>query len=386
MAEFGGMVDTAITKLKGCVDSYGRIIDGRESDITESIGTITGSLGIDMTTTTVTDPELGEYQAVQVGEHICTSPDDIYDEVYEAGGDMTVDNFFTGSSNLCAGILSTTGGEYLAKAFTFAAPNANLRFEKNSEDLHAYDVIGPDFKIKIEEAITGTRPARIYIYSEYAPYEYYTMEPFNSQYCYHLSTPLCFIRYYLYKGGSGDCYLKGYYSNDTTPFDQEHPEQAEEEFENVSMNILKGYVSANGSYVLEKDSKNYGGFSIVGVEPKMTKEKSEDEDYSFTFKTSSASNYATVVWKTDGSPLHVSLNSATRKWGKENANENCRRLITNSSNQILALAPLFTPGSHEFGSINSYWSMVIFKDGTYDLSVTDGLNYRYDHGFVLSTG
>lgn len=385
MSAFGGMVDGALSRLQGYVEAgTGKLLPDKEDLANTAINEIKSVLNIDISLETIEDPEhpSQSYQAIKVGDEICTSSDMIYTDVTALGEGSTIDAFYAGESDLCVGVLSTTGGEYLAKAFTFSSGSygygANLQYRADPIDEHVFHVTCPNFKIKIEEA-TENNPARVTLSVTSDLYDL-PVEPFNSE---HYSQNAPYLRYYIFKGDSGDCYFKGYYSNNAAEID---PENAYEEFKDVTMNIF----SFDNNSVLQKSTNiNGGGFAIVGMEQKVS--ISDDQidndrimpDYEYKSTSSGPSDYAFVLWALDGAPLIACLTPKTKEYSKRYSCDAYRRIMTNAVDQIVSLAPIFCPGTEYLASANSFWSLVISKDGMYDLTVEDSSKYRYDHGFAL---
>lgn len=386
MSAFGGMVDGALSRLQGYVEAgTGKLLPGKEELANTAINEIKYVLGIDISLETIEDPEdpSQSYQAIKVGDEICTSSDMIYTDVTALGEGSTIDAFYTGESNLCVGVLSTTGGEYLAKAFTFSSGSygygANLQYRADPDDEHVFHVTCPNFKIEIEEA-TENNPARVMLYVTSGLYDL-PVEPFNSEYYSQSGAP--YLRYYLFKGDSGDCYFKGYYSNNATEID---PENAYEEFKDITMNIF----SFDNDGVLQKETNvNGGGFAIVGMEQKVNVPDNQIDDdrvmpeSDYKSPSYGPSDYAFVLWGLDGAPLIACLTPKTKELSKRYSCDAYRRIMTNAVDQIVSLAPIFCPGTEYLASVNSFWSLVISKDGMYDLAVDDSSKYRYDHGFAL---
>lgn len=374
---FGTMMQDLLGSLSGYLDGNGVIIPGREDMVNEVIKQIRGE-GIDVSVVSVENPETHEMESkIQMAEYtnpegevipatVYDSPSAMYDGVTAAGEGSTLNDYF-GTSDIYIGVLSTGGGEKLAKALTLAC-GAGLTYSK-SEGSHW--VNGSHFSIEIIEAADANSPPAIkgWLKPSADPKWVYIFD-----YDYAVANGCVAIKYIIRKGAQ-DCYLKGFYSrNDTEP--------TEADFSDISMNAFTGFIS--GVIHMRSDGhRGESGFSIVGVENKVDMSDVLSVTTGMSSWSISLDSYALVLWKDGGTPFFVAMAGFTDDWTEPYASTEWSRVVTGADDQVVSLAPIFNPGSYYYGSKNSFWAMIIAEEGEYELSLGTGGSYYYDHGFAL---
>ena len=376
---FGSRTESLLQELKGYISSDGSILDNWKEKATELVPELKELTGVDISIIDVENPETHEieqkiqaasYTNLDTGEivpaAIYNSPNELYDGVTAAGEFKTQTEYFN-DTDIYVGCLShlAGSGEKLARALTFAS-GANLKYSHtvHTDGSNVYYLRCPNFYIEIKEAKDESSQVSIKLVVTTQIGEPDAISPFND------ALGSKFIQYYIRRGSSGDCYLKGVYTDDPIAPDISTAETA---FADVTMNVFTGYSSGT-----VQKSGAYGGFALVAMDDKVSG-GSDEASYS----ASENRNYAFVLWRNNGTPFHIGYTYTVSKFNEDYASMSWNRIITNSDDQVVALAPIFNPGSGQAASADSMWSMIISKEGTYALSVGNGGTYFYDHGFAL---
>lgn len=378
---FGSRPESLLQELKGYVSSDGSILDNWKDKATELVPELKELTDVDISIIDVENPETHEieqkiqaasYTNLDTGEvvpaAIYNSPNELYDGVTAAGEFKTQTEYFN-DTDIYVGCLShlAGSGEKLARALTFAS-GANLKYS-HTDGTNVYRLSCSNFYILITEAADAASQVSIRLYVAPRTGGAESISPFNDEYAFD-TLGLKFIKYYIRRGSSGDCYLKGVYTDDPTAPDISTAETA---FADVTMNVFTGYSSGT-----VQKSGAYGGFALVAMDDKVSG-GSDEASYS----ASENRNYAFILWRVNGTPFHIGYMDPISKFNEGYASYSWNRIITNSDDQVVALAPIFNPGSGQAASADSMWSMIISKEGTYALSVGNGGTYFYDHGFAL---
>lgn len=387
---FGTDIMSKLQELTGSIGSDGSILPGKESTVNYLVGFIKAQGDVDISVVDVENPETGdiekkikmaEYVNPDTGEIVPETIYNSYTEVYDgitAAGEFKTSSEYFGDGDIYVGCLSTTGGEKLARALTFAS-GANLKYTPPSTSAPNVHVLTSQcFSIYITES-SGNAPATIRLAcpSVKTDGDEVPISPFNEVYA--TAQGLKYINYYIRKGSSGDCYLKGEYSS--VPYDTSST-TPEEDFANITMNVFISYNPVTGVLSMEN---NGGGFALVAMEDKVDRPEIIVGGVSVDWQQGYSENqdYAFVLWRYNGSPFLIGYPYTNSKWNADYASQCWNRILTNSEEQIVALAPIFNPGSRQTASKYSFWSMIISQEGSYLLSVGNGGTYFYDHGFAL---
>lgn len=380
---FGTDIMSKLQELTGSIGSDGSILPGKESTVNYLVSFIKAQGDVDISVVDVENPETGEIEKkIKMAEYVNPDTGEIvpetvynsYTEVYDgitAAGEFKTSSEYFGDGDVYIGVLSTAGsGEKLARALTFAS-GANLRYIPPDAGSPLTHVLSSRFfSIYITESSDGVTPVTIKLTCPTVKVSGTEYEDPISAFdeAYQIAQNLPFIKYYIRRGSSGDCYLKGFYANDDTA-------PSESDFADVTMNAFNDYNPITGDLSM---SGTGGGFALVAMEDKVS---SDSTDWSVSY--SENQNYAFVLWRINGTPFHIGYAGEVSKWNIDYASQCWRRIITNSDEQITALAPIFNQGSGQAASKYSFWSMIIPQDGAYLLSVGNGGTYFYDHGFAL---
>lgn len=369
MADIGSYILPYIQKLPGLVDSEGVIIPEQATEAQSTIEMLQ-SYYPDL------DISVDTNNRIVVANETCETPAQLQTKLLEEG-EKRAENEFFNNNGIYAGIITTTGVEEFARALTFAcgAKAVAAPFGTSS-----YSVTSEWFDIRVTPSIEGTPVSVKVNFGSTIMYDVFNYDTAISQ-----NAP--YLKYMICKGSKGDCYVKGYYTSDSTVPD---PDNVEEEFKDCEMGAFDYIIPQQGADpVLTMNAGarlDLGGFALVGMASMIDEKKVlGTSTWSSSAYYEAAERYSIVLWKKGGVPLVVHSNGLGRFLEEKFSGNPWKRVITNASSQIVSRAPIFTPGSRYYASIFSYWAMLSSKDGVYEFSTGDyGQSYRFDHGFVIS--
>lgn len=352
MAE--SLLTTYINELLGYVGDDGVILEDMETQVNTVIVKIEDLSGMEIS--------VDLSNRIIVNGVTCTSKNMLKQALTSEAERSDLSQFFSGT-NVEVGLLASTGGETLAKRLMAANGGTTSNKESFSFTYSAdaengvYTLSSSYFKIIIQEIREGqmanialTTPSgeqELLIFSEYEDFPY--------------------IQYYIYKGGSGDFFIKGVRTADAVEPD---PDTAEETFGDISMNQYGAGSGSVGNRPLVCNNNAEGGFAVIAMQNKQSDSSVTETD-----------SVAALVMNTNAAPLFIFMNDeaeATERWA---ANLEMRQSIVPSSENRVHLAPIFAPSCGLYTSRYSYWAAVAPMDGVYDLTADS--SYRYDHGFCL---
>lgn len=352
MAE--SLLTTYINELLGYVGDDGVILEDMETQVNTVIIKISDLSGMEVSV------DLSD--RIVVNGVTCTSKNMLKQALTSEAERSDLSQFFSGT-NVEVGLLGSTGGEMLAKRLMAANGGTTSSKESFSFTYSAdaengiYILSSSYFKIVVQET-REEQLANIFITS---PSKEQELMIFMDD------DPWPYIQYYIYKGGSGDFFIKGFRTADATEPD---PETAEETFVDISMNQYTAGSGGVGNRPIVCNNRAEGGFAVIAMQNKQSGSSITETD-----------SVAALIMNQSAAPLFIFMNDeaeVTERWA---ADLEMRQSIVPSSENRVHLAPIFAPSCGLYTSRYSYWAAVAPMDGVYDLTADS--SYRYDHGFCL---
>lgn len=352
MAE--SLLQTYYNDLLSHIEEDGTIKSGEEAQVNSVISNINELTGLDIS--------IDQTNHIVVNDVSQMSKADLTNALNAAAQATDLSQYFSGRSYE-VGMLNTTGGVELAKRLLAANGGSSVHTDamsfSYSEDTTngIYILSSANFSIEIHEQVN--EQARAVLIK--SPNGQRVIDIFQSD--------KTNIVYYIYKGGSGDFYMKGYCTNDETAPD---PETAEEDFAAIEMNrydISSTTVDEEEVFYI-RTSSDEGGFAVVCM-------KNEQEGAPITDTDSCAA----VIMGTGRKPLYLMMNDNSTFEEAWATGSSVRQSIVPSLGEKAHLAPIFAPSCELYTSRYSRWAMISPRDGMYDMSADS--KYRYDHGFCL---
>lgn len=340
--------------LKGYINGDGSIMEGMTEQFTGVANELSSYYGIPIT---ISDDGHVEADGVEY-----ESLDTFSNEYTEKAEQKTITNYFDTYRYYCGVITNeNSSADNFIKAIC-AASGADLHY---SALAGYYSATTKDNTFGFEaHAATNEDKALIRLIGTSAGIQ----SPFIDIMGNITSSVGSYLKYFIYKGSTGDCYFKCFYSSDTT---LPELDVAEDYFKDIHINA---YEIVPGSEVLTYELKhkdtNTGGVAII----KFSSVISGIEDQP----------YDVVLFSTFGSPLVVGLTEENIS-SYDTSNQIFYRAITNNDALAATAAPIYSPTSDPYVSENSYWGIISIKDGYYttNLGSQFGSSFVYDHGFML---
>lgn len=363
----GTLLSSKFQELKAYLGSDGKVIEGNEdkaNKLAEEIETLSGI-----------PVKIGGLGYVQIGSEEYTDVTAFSDAFTERAEKNTNSAYFPDGKQIYAGVLTSTDESVQNMVRAIAAASGNgiaLLGRYNSADrIGTLNDQEHGFSILITPS-DGQTHAQVYVAGpdQMDLYSGLTLPLFNEMI--PETSGKLNIMYFIFKGKSGDCYLKGFYTDSTTPPDEEN---AEDFFSECHMNCydITREIYSDGTYedtfILSDDP--YGGFAIISMVEKI-------EQKSFRHDLVLFSRKRTPLMCIHGE-IDIDLDLCVTEFNQ---------VITNNYDSASAPAPIYTPTTETYASEMSYWGIIVPKDGYYyidfDLSYY-GAKYVYDHGFVMRT-
>lgn len=349
--DWGSYASGLFGDLKECFNSDGSVIDGLRDKASSYASSLSGYL--DLPVSISEDGQITidgvEYDSLETFEA----------DYKEQTKDKIITNYFD-TYSFYRGVI--TDATNTAKDFIMAfcaATASEIQFAQSGDSWFARAA-----RVQfIATPATNEEPAHIYLQNTLGTSVDILANLSNSHGTY--------IAYFIYKGKSGDCYVKCYRTTTATLPSMEDTEAA---FKDISMNayqVTKTFDDPDWTYLLEHIPVNYGGFAFV--------------EFTSQFSGEEKSRYYDVVLFSDvGAPLAVGVTSDTLTDIKK-TNQGFKRNITNSSSLTAVAAPIYSPTTQQYASSSSFWGIISVKDGYYKTNIGyyAGDECIFDHGFML---
>ena len=369
MSFLGGSIYNDIyTKVKGYINSDGSIMDGMKDMLLGEASKLNETYGV-----TIDVSEIEGVEHISLDGYTYTSLTSFETNFETKANSKTITHYF-GDYDFYTGVITSSMGS--ASDFIKAlcsASGADLHFSTQTlpdESVEYPVAYAAGFVVRAVPSENG-QPAQIYVHDILASDPSLFMPLFMTSESHGNN-----IVYFMFRGSSGDCYFKGFYTNSSTV---PSIEEAEEFFENIPV----------GGYRITRDAstgtdefgpayENVGGMAIIKMVDKTV--------------DGGTTRYDAVLMGEGGVPL-ITFNvyDAAEIVNRDNAVTEFKNVITMSDAMSMFAAPIYSPLTGNWASQDSFWGLVMPQYGYYYASLS-GRNYSYgsrhicDHGLLIQAG
>lgn len=369
MSFLGGSIYNDIyKKVKGYINSDGTIIDGMKDELLKEASKLNEQYG-----TTIDVTEIEGVEHVSLDGYAYTSLTTFETNFESKANSKTISHYF-GDYDFYTGVITSSmdSASVFIKALC-SASGADLH--SSTQTLPGGSVEYPvayaaGFVVRAVPSENG-QPAQVYVHDILASDPGLFMPLFMTSES-HGSN----IVYFMFKGSSGDCYFKGFYTDSSAA---PSIKDAEEFFKNTPVG---GYsITRNASTGTDEFGpvyENVGGMAIIKMVDKTV--------------DGGTTRYDAVLMGKDGVPL-ITFNvyDATEIVNRDNTITEFKNVTTMSDAMTMFAAPIYSPLTGNWASQNSFWGLIMPQYGYYYASL-GGRNHSYgsrhicDHGLLIQAG
>lgn len=348
----GLVPDDIYATLKGCFNSDGSVMEGMHDLAASKIEDMKSLTGIDIS--------MSEEGQIQMNGADYTSLSQFDTDFTEAAAKTTIGNFFD-DRQYYSGVINDTYDSLKTFCLAVGAATGCELYPKGTQSEDEFYAGGDRLLIRAQRATANSRAqvtvgvpteSMVAIFAQYV--DIFKDEGGSN------------IRYFIFKGRSGDCYVKGERTAESTavPIDE-----AEEHFADVSFASFVGTDVGSGVWSISCEHPT-SGFAIVQMENKLPEDPKNVD-----------TRYDILLLEEHGCPLTIVTERGLTE--KDAVAPTFNITWTGGGTDYIQAAPIYTPDSEPYASNTSRYALVTSQSGYQFVSLGLGLQYVYDSGFLM---